>query len=99
MKKRVEDDMKRTWNEQMKKIQHALKLKECKEKKTRLIWLGVSHHVHLSCTKYPMDITIAIPAIFYPKTIQDMVPFEFANTVANSNEFQGAECKVALIAF
>ena len=57
-----EDDMKRTWNEQMIKIQHALKLKECKEKKNRLIWLGVSHHVHLSCTTHPMDITIRIPA-------------------------------------
>ena len=30
-----EDDMKRTWNEQMIKIQHALKLKELQEKEGR----------------------------------------------------------------
>ena len=29
---RIEDDVKRTWNEQMIKIQHALKLKELQEK-------------------------------------------------------------------
>ena len=40
MMQRFEDDMKRTWNEQMNKIQHALKLKEGKTEKTGLIWLG-----------------------------------------------------------
>ena len=58
MMQRFEDDMNRTWNEQMIKIQHALKLKECKEGRAGLIWLGGSHHVHLSCTKHQMDNTI-----------------------------------------
>ena len=46
-----------------------------------------------------MNITISNLAKIYPKNIYDMIPFEFANTVANSNEFQGAECKVALDVF
>src|SRR4051812_3506339 len=47
----------------------------------------------MSCTKHHEDITIEILAENYPKTIYNMVAFEFANTVANSTEVQGAECK------
>ena len=53
----------------------------------------------MSCTKLHEDITIAILGGNYPKTIYNMAPFEFANTVANSTGVQGAECKVALDAF
>ena len=53
----------------------------------------------MSCTKLHEDITIAILAENYPKTIYNMVAFEFANTVANSTGVQGAECKFALHAF
>ena len=53
----------------------------------------------MSCTKHHEDITIAILAEKYPKTIYDMVPFEFANTVANSTEVQGLSAKIALHAF
>ena len=53
----------------------------------------------MSCTKHHEDIIIAILAENYPKTIYDMVPFGFANTVANSTGVQGAECKIALDAF
>ena len=47
----------------------------------------------MSCTKHHEDITIAILGGNYPKTIYNMAPFEFANTVANSTGVQGAECK------
>ena len=49
--------------------------------------------VHMSCTKHHEDITIAILAESYPKTIYNMAPFEFANAVTNSTGVQWAECK------
>ena len=62
-------------------------------------WVRCSHPVHMSGTKLHGDITTAILAENYPKTIYNMVAFEFANTVANKNEFHGAECKFVLDAF
>ena len=53
----------------------------------------------MSCTKLHEDITFAILAGNYPKTIYNMVAFEFANTVANSTGAQGAECKITPHAF
>jgi hypothetical protein len=47
----------------------------------------------VSCTKHHKDFTIPFVAENYPKTIYDMIPFEFANTIANSTGVQGAECK------
>ena len=80
-------------------ISNALKLKCCKQKRADCFWIRWSHLVHMSCTKLHEDITIAALAENYPKTIYNMVPFEFANTVANSTGAQGAECKIALGAF
>ena len=67
--------------------------------KTDCFWIRWSHLAHMSCTKHHEDITIAILAENYPKTIYNMVAFEFANTVANSTGVQGAECKITLHAF
>ena len=53
----------------------------------------------MSCTKLHGDITIVILAEKHPKTIYNMAPFEFANTVANSTEVQGLSAKIALHAF
>src|SRR3954468_13649236 len=49
----------------------------------------------MGCTKHHENLTIAILVENYPKIIYNMVAFEFANTVANSTEVQGAECKIA----
>src|SRR3954467_15319570 len=67
--------------------------------RTDCFWIRCSHLVHMSCTKLHGDITIAILAENFPKTIYNMVAFEFANTGANSTEVQGAECKIAPHAF
>src|SRR4051812_6050101 len=74
-------------------IPKALKLKCCKQKRTDCFWLSCSHLVHMICTTLHGDITIAILGGNYPKTIYNMAPFEFANTVANSIGVQGDECK------
>ena len=62
-------------------------------------WIRWSHLVHMSCTKHHENITIAILAENYPKTVYNMAAFEFANIVANSTGVQGAECKITLHAF
>ena len=56
-------------------------------------WLRCSHLAHMSCTKHHGDITIEILAEKHPKTIYNMVAFEFYKHSCNSTEFQGAECK------
>src|SRR4051812_45634903 len=61
--------------------------------KTDCFWIRWSHLVHISCTKHHEDITIAILAENYPKTIYNMLAFEFANSVAFSAGVQGNECK------
>ena len=66
-------------------FQNALKLKCCKQKGQIDSGFRWSHLVHMSCTKHHENITIAILAENCPKTIYNMVAFEFANTVANSN--------------
>ena len=53
----------------------------------------------MSCTKHHEDLTIAILAENYPKTIYNKASFEFANTVANSPGVQGLSAKIALHAF
>jgi hypothetical protein len=53
----------------------------------------------MSCIKHHGNLTIAILAENCPKIIYNMIAFEFANTVANSTEVQGAECKIASHAF
>src|ERR1041385_1892005 len=65
---RFEDDMKRNleWSDDQNST--CTEVERMQGKGNRLIWLGVSHHVHMSCTKHHMDITIVIPAIFYLKT-------------------------------
>src|ERR1041385_7949114 len=56
--------------------------------KDRLILVEVVTPCPKSCSKSQEDITIAILAERYPKTIYIMVAFEFANTVANSTGVQ-----------
>ena len=47
----------------------------------------------MSCTKLHGDITTLILAEKHPKTIYNMVAFEFCKHGCNSTEVQGAECK------
>src|SRR4051812_36069575 len=79
----------------MNNIFKCTKVENVVAKRTDCFWIRCSHLVHMSCTKLHGDITIAILAENYPKTIYNMVAFEFANTVTNSTEVQGVECKIA----
>ena len=53
----------------------------------------------MSCTKHYENITIAILAENYPKTIYNMAALNFANTVAIQRKFSGLSAKVALHEF
>ena len=53
----------------------------------------------MSCTKLHGDITIAILAEKQPKTIYNMVAFEFYNTVAIQLKLRVLGAKLALYAF
>src|SRR4051812_22040752 len=53
----------------------------------------------MSCTTLHEDIIIAILAENYPKTIYNMVAFEFANTVAIQLEFKGLCAKIHYMLF
>ena len=67
--------------------------------RTDCLWLRWSHPIQMSCTKHHEDITIATLAENYPKTIHNMAPFEFANTVANSTGVQGLSANLHYMHF
>ena len=67
-------------------ISRCTEVEMLKAEKADCLWIRWSHLVHMSCTKLPEDITIAILRENYPKTIYNMVAFEFYNHSCNSAE-------------
>src|ERR1043165_8795564 len=67
MMQRSEDDMKRTWKEQMIKIQHAQKLKESKDKKGRFDMARCFTPCPLELHKTPLRHHHWNPCIFLPQ--------------------------------